>query len=32
MNLFDTSGELPKLGYRLQRLEVYNWGTFDQRV
>lgn len=32
MNLFDTTGELPKLGYRLQRLEVYNWGTFDQRV
>lgn len=19
-------------GFRLQRLEVYNWGTFDQRV
>lgn len=23
--------EVP-LGYRLERLEVYNWGTFDQRV
>ncbi len=22
----------PKAGYRLQRLEVFNWGTFDKRV
>ena len=32
MNLFDTGGEAPKLGYRLERLEVYNWGTFDGKV
>lgn len=22
----------PLAGYRLDRLEVFNWGTFDQRV
>ena len=27
MQLFDTSPERP--GYRLHRLEVFNWGTFD---
>ncbi|MBQ1868472.1 ATP-binding protein [Selenomonas sp.] len=34
MNLFETTTELKDipLGFRLQRLEVYNWGTFDQKV
>lgn len=34
MNLFEMkkeAGEIP-LGFRLQRLEVYNWGTFHQKV
>ena len=34
MNLFETTTEqntIP-LGFRLQRLEVYNWGTFDRKV
>lgn len=34
MNLFETTTDLNDipLGFRLQRLEVYNWGTFDQKV
>ncbi len=33
MDLFDDSAQhLPQLGFRLQRLEVYNWGTFDGEV
>ena len=33
MDLFtmNDAAEVP-LGFRLQRLEVYNWGTFDERV
>ena len=33
MDLFsmNNAAEVP-LGFRLQRLEVYNWGTFDERV
>ncbi|MBP3780794.1 MAG: hypothetical protein ILA30_03945 [Selenomonas sp.] len=32
MNLFAMNeGEVP-LGFRLERLEVYNWGTFDGKV
>lgn len=34
MNLFATNEEnenIP-LGFRLERLEVYNWGTFDSRI
>ena len=31
MNLFDDSHEA-RPGYRLRRLEVYNWGTFDGAV
>lgn len=31
MNLFDDSHEA-RPGYRLRRLEVYNWGTFDDAV
>lgn len=31
MNLFDESS-MARPGYRLRRLEVYNWGTFDQAV
>ena len=34
MNVFETTTEqntIP-LGFRLQRLEVYNWGTFDRKV
>src|SRR4051812_29125421 len=34
--LFSAAGldtdEAELAGYRLERLEVYNWGTFDQRV
>lgn len=26
------SSTVPHLGYRLQRLEVLNWGTFDQKI
>lgn len=31
MNLFDTDGRMEDVGpgYRMRRLEVYNWGTFD---
>ena len=34
MDLFDDHSQeaLPQLGFRLQRLEVYNWGTFDGEV
>ena len=34
MNLFETTADqVPApLGFRLQRLEVYNWGTFDRKV
>ncbi|MBQ1867582.1 ATP-binding protein [Selenomonas sp.] len=34
MNLFETTTEFKDipLGFRLQRLEVYNWGTFDGKV
>lgn len=33
MNLFDEHADrLPQLGFRLARLEVYNWGTFDGEV
>jgi uncharacterized protein YPO0396 len=34
MDLFDFEQKNgpDKLGFRLQRLEVYNWGTFDQKV
>jgi len=34
VNLFATNEEnenIP-LGFRLERLEVYNWGTFDSRI
>ena len=30
--LFDFAGDDSHTGFRLQRLEVYNWGTFHQRV
>lgn len=34
MNLFDTEGRMEDVdpGYRMRRLEVYNWGTFDGAV
>jgi len=34
VNLFarNEEGENIPLGFRLERLEVYNWGTFDQQV
>ena len=34
MNLFDTDGRMEDVGpgYRMRRLEVYNWGTFDGAV
>ena len=34
MDLFNLEETLAKnkLGFRLQRLEVYNWGTFDEKV
>lgn len=34
MNLFETTVDQrpAPLGFRLQRLEVYNWGTFDRKV
>lgn len=32
MDLFEQTDEPAKLGFRLQRLEIYNWGTFDQKV
>lgn len=34
MNLFDTDGCMEDVGpgYRMRRLEVYNWGTFDGAV
>ena len=32
MDLFDMESGPAKLGFRLQRLEIYNWGTFDQKV
>ncbi|HOE41375.1 MAG TPA: ATP-binding protein [Rhodoferax sp.] len=28
----DFTGTLPLAGFRLMRLEVFNWGTFDKRV
>lgn len=28
----DAAGDLSRAGFRLDRLEVYNWGTFDKRV
>lgn len=28
----DFSGDIEKAGFRLERLEVLNWGTFDRRV
>jgi uncharacterized protein YPO0396 len=28
----ELGGGGPRAGYRLQRLEVFNWGTFDKRV
>lgn len=30
--LFDFAEDDTKTGFRLQRLEVYNWGTFNKRV
>jgi uncharacterized protein YPO0396 len=30
--LLDFGGRDEQAGFRLQRLEVYNWGTFDKRV
>lgn len=30
MNLFNTSPEVA--GFKLDYLEVWNWGTFDQKV
>ena len=30
--LFDFASDDSHTGFRLQRLEVYNWGTFHQRV
>ncbi|MDZ7642662.1 MAG: ATP-binding protein [Desulfurivibrio sp.] len=30
--LLDFSGDDRLAGFRLHRLEVYNWGTFDSRV
>ena len=30
LNLFSTKSD--KAGFRLQYMEVYNWGTFDKRV
>ena len=34
MDLFDFAhrGDEVPMGFRLQRLEVYNWGTFDEKV
>lgn len=32
MGLFDEEETLARPGYRLARLEVYNWGTFDEAV
>lgn len=34
MNLFDTDGRMEDVGpgYRMRRLEMYNWGTFDGAV
>ena len=29
---FDHKPEDTKLGFRLVRLEVYNWGTFDEKI
>ena len=29
---FDFIGDDSRTGFRLQRLEVYNWGTFDSKV
>lgn len=31
-SLIDFSGDELQKGFRLYRLEVYNWGTFDQKV
>ncbi|MGW4888157.1 ATP-binding protein [Streptomyces murinus] len=28
----DSGAAIPLAGFRLERLEVYNWGTFDQRM
>ena len=30
MNLFNTAPE--KSGYRLDYMEIYNWGTFDKEI
>jgi len=30
--LFDFAGSDTYAGFRLERLEVYNWGTFDKKV
>ena len=32
MDLFEEAARPPQLGFRLARLEVYNWGTFDGEV
>ena len=32
LSLFDSITDDALSGYRLERLEVFNWGTFDQRV
>jgi uncharacterized protein YPO0396 len=31
-NTHGTAPEEQRMGYRLYRLEVWNWGTFDQKV
>jgi len=31
-SLIDYSADVVQKGYRLQRLEVFNWGTFDKKV
>jgi uncharacterized protein YPO0396 len=28
----ETAGDVPRAGFRLQQLEVFNWGTFHERV
>ncbi len=32
LSLFDSITDDALSGYRLERLEVFNWGTFDERV
>jgi uncharacterized protein YPO0396 len=29
---FDIAGDVPRAGFRLQHVEVFNWGTFHERV